>query len=165
MLFSISGWKFLDAFLVGPTGYSQHIHNHPRVLHTTSNCKATHQSQGLFSDIVAGERMNSVCGSAESKNRDILAWTEREFPAGYKVWTHSCDQLRWSHLVSPCWALICGRRSSVLMSSQRCCQSFFHLPGSSCWRCQLRASLVRSEQGEILYLLKDTFKRTKPGKG
>lgn len=165
IFFSMSGWKFLDAFLVGPTRYSQHIHNHPQVLHTTSNCKAAHQSQGLFSDIVAGEKMNSVCGSAERKNRDILAWTEREFPAGYKVWTYSCDQLRWFQPVSPCWAFICGRRSSVFLSSHKCCQSFFHLPGSSCWRCRLRTSLVRAEQGESLYLLKDVFTRTNPGKG
>lgn len=88
--------------------------------------------------------------------------TEREFPAGYEMWTCSCDKLRWSQTLSPCWALICGRRSPVFLNSQ----SFFHLPESSCWRCQLRASLVTSEWGERLYLLKvHGLTRNIPGKG
>lgn len=72
----------------------------------------------------------------------------------------SCDELKWSQPVWLCWALTCGRSSPVFLSSQRCCKSFVHLPGNSCWRCWLKAN----EPGEILDLLKDALTRRIPGK-
>lgn len=44
-IFSIPEWRFTHAFGVSTAGNSQHIRNHPSwVFHTTSHCKATHQS-------------------------------------------------------------------------------------------------------------------------